>query len=414
MSDDASIARRYLTPPATWFWRWSDEGGVIAWSGGATIAFRGELIKVLERLAPRGLPPLDAIVLVAAACRGTWRESSSELSTLAGTLANAGRRAFPQWLSGVLAGLDAVAELPSELRSSVEAEAVLAELILEESRYRTTPAAAEAILRVLRRTAEDYALHGAGRWWQWEDLLRDLRILERGLPRVDAATLELRLRTGLDRLVRPADLELEPAERARRLIARLQDDKELGGLARIARQLMAAVHLPRSITDHEDLPVGGISDITNRGPLERLLLNELAQDGLTLAVRVALNEALYWRRESPPRSPPQHRAVLVDAGLRIWGIPRVFATAVALALAAGGSRNVRVDVYRAKGRKVVPADLTRREGLIRRREGILTAADATAAVLKRIEAVRQRAADRYCPETLSDDEARARARGLNR
>ncbi len=51
---------------------------------------------------------------------------------------------------------------------------------------------------------------------------------------------------------------------------------------------------------------------------------------------------------------------------------------------------------------------------ILRREGILTAADATAAVLRRIEAVRARAADRYCPEVLSDDEARARARGLNR
>ena len=53
-------------------------------------------------------------------------------------------------------------------------------------------------------------------------------------------------------------------------------------------------------------------------------------------------------------------------------------------------------------------------GLVRsilRREGILTAADATAAVQQRIEAVRARAADRYCPETLSDDEARARARG---
>jgi hypothetical protein len=53
-------------------------------------------------------------------------------------------------------------------------------------------------------------------------------------------------------------------------------------------------------------------------------------------------------------------------------------------------------------------------GLVRsilRREGILTPADATAAVLRRIEAIRARAADRYRPETLSDDEVRTRARG---
>jgi len=53
-------------------------------------------------------------------------------------------------------------------------------------------------------------------------------------------------------------------------------------------------------------------------------------------------------------------------------------------------------------------------GLVRTillREGIRTPADATTAVQRRIEAIRARAADRYCPEVLSDDEARARARG---
>lgn len=53
-------------------------------------------------------------------------------------------------------------------------------------------------------------------------------------------------------------------------------------------------------------------------------------------------------------------------------------------------------------------------GLVRsilRREGILTPADATAAVRRRIEEIKRRAEDRYIPETLSDDEARARAKG---
>jgi len=125
---------------------------------------------------------------------------------------------------------------------------------------------------------------------------------------------------------------------ARRLIARLHQDPELGGIARIAHQLLAAIHLPRSLSDREDLPVGGVSDISNRGPLDRLLLSELAHDDVTLALRIALNEALYLRRETPPRSPPRRRAVLIDAGIRLWGVPRVFATAVALSLAATTER----------------------------------------------------------------------------
>jgi hypothetical protein len=53
-------------------------------------------------------------------------------------------------------------------------------------------------------------------------------------------------------------------------------------------------------------------------------------------------------------------------------------------------------------------------GLVRsilRREGILTPADATAAVQRRIEETKRRAEDKYRPEILSDAEARAQARG---
>ena len=116
--------------------------------------------------------------------------------------------------------------------------------------------------------------------------------------------------------------------------------------------------------------MGGISDISNRGPLDRLLLSELAHDDLTLAVRIATNEALYLRREAPPSSPPKRRAVLIDAGIRLWGVPRVFAAAVALSLVAATDRNIRVEAYRACGRSVEPVTLTRREGLLAHLEAL--------------------------------------------
>jgi len=56
-------------------------------------------------------------------------------------------------------------------------------------------------------------------------------------------------------------------------------------------------------------------------------------------------------------------------------------------------------------------------GLVRsilRREGVFTPADATAAVQRRIEETKRRAEDKYVPEIINDDEARARARGERR
>ena len=64
-----------------------------------------------------------------------------------------------------------------------------------------------------------------------------------------------------------------------------------------------------------------------------------------LATRIALNEALYLRREVPPSFPPERRHVLIDSGLRMWGVPRVFSTAVALSLAAtGGAKRLAFGV----------------------------------------------------------------------
>src|SRR5256885_8519178 len=38
---------------------------------------------------------------------------------------------------------------------------------------------------------------------------------------------------------------------------------------------------------------------------------------------------LFRSREAPPQPPPNRRWILLDSGIRLWGVPRVFATAVA-------------------------------------------------------------------------------------
>ena len=139
------------------------------------------------------------------------------------------------------------------------------------------------------------------------------------------------MQTGLDQLLKAAKLELPVVDRARSLLAELDKDPEWRGLARLTRNLMAAVSLPQPVSDHDDLPLGGVSDITNRGQLDRLLLSELAQDDLMFTARMAVNELLYLRRETPPRPHAETRWLLLDSGLRLWGVPRIFATAVALA-----------------------------------------------------------------------------------
>lgn len=190
----------------------------------------------------------------------------------------------------------------------------------------------------------------------------------------DLESVELRRQTGLDEIPAPASEEVDEAWLPDQLVVRNlisslieSNDQELSALAMLAKDLMGTIHVPRDITDPDDRPRGGFSDIANRGNIDRLLLSELAQDDDVLVTRVALNEALYLRRETPPQQAPRKRSLFIDTSIRMWGIPRVFAHAVALALAATVDKRDVVEVCstdRESSGRLLSVDLRSREGLV--------------------------------------------------
>src|SRR5437762_1142119 len=79
MDETLQAAMKYLSAPAGSFWRWADDGRVIVWTHGATVAFREEVAAVLAQLKLRGLPSLDAVLLLIAATRAYWKQDSEAL-----------------------------------------------------------------------------------------------------------------------------------------------------------------------------------------------------------------------------------------------------------------------------------------------------------------------------------------------
>lgn len=358
MDEKFQAAMKYLSTPADSFWKWVDDGKVVAWRHGATVSFREELAGVLRRLSTRGLPPLDPVLLLIAATRAYWPEDSVPLRE---------KLSSPE----LLIQLDRVQFLPRDLTESVDAKADLAEIVFDSMPPIVTGDVARMVCEILEhglvrehKSIPNLTRLHDERVQSTKSLLGDLQWLERGLAGITEQSVRLRLKTGLDAPVLPADVVV-PAEPAaiRALLQALALDDELSGLSRIARNLSAVLQLPRAISDSDELPLGGVSDISNRGTLDRLLLSELAHDDLMLATRVALNEALYLRRETPPSPPPQRHYVLLDSGLRMWGVPRVFALASLLSLAARGADGASLLAFRAAGSHIVPFDLSTRDGI---------------------------------------------------
>ena len=345
---------------------------MLVWHDGTTIAFREEVIQILEWLAPNGLPSFGAIVFLLASCRGKVSAveeiltiSDAPLPTAMGkdaALLLTARKQLQAQLAAALERLRKISELPPELNSGLKAKCVLAEAVFEPAKVERHVEAG-SVLRGMRELLNDADLLDNDHAAASGKYIRQIHIVSEGLKLHTAESLALRLRTGLDARPEETDASLPAAERARRLFKELSRDREFGAVARAARELMAAVRVPRRLGEREQLAIGGVADITNRGPLDRLLLSELAHDDLTLSVRVALNEALYLRREPPMREPPGTLAVLLDSGVRLWGVPRVLATAVALAFIARDKQHSEILAWRAHGKQLQPVDLLSRNGL---------------------------------------------------
>ncbi|MCW0217253.1 MAG: hypothetical protein OJI67_02920, partial [Prosthecobacter sp.] len=262
-------------------------------------------------------------------------------------------------------GLNQIHALPKDLRMSGSARCALFQAIFEGAFNRLPVSISESVMEQFEevpflRPFMDLTpdLNGVAR------ILRDLSILEKIFDQLDVGSLEQRLRTGVESAVlEPVELpEIKEesgltSQAPLDLITSLENASgELAQVAGLVRRLTAILHVPKPMARDEELPLGGVSDITNRGDPSRLLITELAWDDMTFAVRLAQGEALYMRRESPPSEPPPKRVILLDTGIFMWGKPRLFALGVALALQRQNEENVRV--LTLQGNSFVPVSLS--------------------------------------------------------
>lgn len=169
----------------------------------------------------------------------------------------------------------------------------------------------------------------SGEWF--ENLVR------KGLAELDDAALLHWLRRGCapepDRgddladswnSARPPSLEGRLEEWGRR--------ERLVGAAPMVGSFSASLALPARSWRSDQVPEGGYVDVTNRGSLDRLLPHQLGLDPDEFLRRYADRELLFYRREEPHAPVTRELLVMIDQGVRTWGIVRIRLAAALLAL----------------------------------------------------------------------------------
>ncbi|MEZ5041340.1 MAG: hypothetical protein R2828_15695 [Saprospiraceae bacterium] len=368
MTDILKTTVNYFKPPYQYFWCWAEGGEVIEWNDdGETICYRDDLALILESIAPKGVPQLGTLLLLLAAFQDKPLDRVKDLlEDLASRIPLEGESIenIKNFIVQTIEFMKVIQRLPKSLRSGNHRIHLLNELVAKVPN-RIPPDKAQEVIAMLNAGTWDNLMIKGG---TSKNILRTFTIDLENISHLfdyfkNTDQLELVLKTGLHQLPSSISITL-PAEAPGDLITALAQDAKTIGLSRLAKRLLAALHIPMHTQGVSDLPFGGISDISNRGNLDRLLLSELAQDDLSLTARLVNNEALYLQREEPPSPLVKERIILLDNTLKMWGIPRVFGIATALACAQNRKDNVVVKAYMLGGELLKPINLVSKAGVV--------------------------------------------------
>ena len=374
MDTKEELAINYFSSPKLYFWRWAEGGEVIESRNGSTICYRAELMDILNDLAPHGLPPLGSVLLVLQACQESWKNPSNPDRSILTDVIHYLKNGFPnhknndfaEHVNGVHHFMDIISKLPDKLKKG-KARKHLIQEVFKYGQPRILVPQVNGLLQDFESGVFDRAIFNQFKvltpeYFQYE--LQKLILAFAKFP--DEDVLEMQVLTGLGDAPKSAELEIPKTDSEERiLLQQLKEDERTIGIARLCERLMAGLNIPMHSKGVSDQPFGGISDITNRGDFDKLLLSELAYDDTTLMVRLANNEAMYLRREEIPKNINRERVILIDSTIKMWGVPRTFAISAALACAIQDKQISEISSYTLGGKDFEDIDLTSKKGVIK-------------------------------------------------
>lgn len=369
----------YLDSPNPELWKYQDRGDVFVWSDtGETImlaANAAALCKVLLREL-NGLPSLTAILFISDALSKGWSNTlaSKRVAIIKGAIQDKKGNRDNKSHSHVVDWLESLGQLSADLRKGIHAQsAFLAEIWekfphpwLEIEQSDSEFAIQWLSIPADERTNSDLSSVDVSSYRS----KKALQALEyASLLTIDEQAIRNRLKTGVDfvtDLPTPAaPLELkDPINQLLNQLYQNAHNSVQGFVASLAWEASSLISLPRKPSEPDDLQIGGVSDISNRGNPERLLMTELAADPDLLIARIANGQALYLRRESPPKPRPHIRDILIENGIRCWGEQRLTILAFALAAAASEEkRGTQLNITTLAGQELFDENFSTLEGL---------------------------------------------------
>lgn len=339
-----TLQEDYFQSYEGYFWQWEEMRSVISIPGESTIAYREFVTEAISMLTPHGLPPFGSVLLAIVGTNPRAEESLQAIEKKVSPFLT--KEEEKRMMGNALDFLRTLSSLPEAYKTGRKRLMVF-QAIFRDCHYIKSVSDSNVLSTIIAHSTFAKRIITQLPFNQ-KNCYRDFRVLAllddkfptpasiideiAGLPVLEKEALKLEENSGAEK----------PTED---LVDQLVDNAKTFHVGSLVKRIWSGLNIPVHSTLPSDQPIGGFSDLSNKGEFDRLLLSEFANDDLLFLSRLANNEALYIEREIPPTNNKLERIILIDTSLRTWGTPKTVAFATMLAIARHPKTTISCKVY---------------------------------------------------------------------
>lgn len=364
----------YFQSYEDYFWEWATDEDVSNDSDyqvnnmiyfpivSSVIGYRVYILTILRELQLQGWPPFGALLLVLYATQDGYKQ----LRTLIDDLKkNISREQTKELFSEAVFLLKKLEILDHKYKTGQNRVVLIQTLFADNKTCLTSKKSQELynryikIPQLLNESAHKIDL----RYEAFRKDIISLAVINRKFPTTESIEKALHGIIEIPEVEEEVLEEETTIETGKDFIQELIEEPKTFQVGSLIKRIWSGLKIPMRHLSPGEQPIGGVSDMTNKGDFSRMLLSEFANEDEVFMNRVANNEALYIQREIPPEENVFERIILIDTSLKNWGTPKVLAFASAIAVIKHPKAHSECKVF-ALGQNSIPIKLDQVEEVI--------------------------------------------------
>ncbi|RQO30278.1 hypothetical protein DBR32_11940 [Taibaiella sp. KBW10] len=331
-------ATDYFQSYEKYFWEWEDDMGVetgepyqhlISIPNVSVIAYRDYALELLQQIAIDGIPLFGAYVLVLYA---SSKNASSGFDGVSYYLRNNNQYAYN--VAEAVDFLEKVDRIDDKYKKGKN-KGLLLQTIFKDCHHKIPQKEAKDILDEVTSAVhllQDCAVKAPFNNAIFQKEVRVLELLNKRFPTAQAIEKAMAGLMEVPGIAEEIVEETITADSRKDFVQQLIEDPKTFQVGALIKRIWSGLKIPIHQLSPGEQPIGGVSDMTNKGNFDQMLLSEFAYDDDLFLSRIANNETLYIKREIPPEENIFERIILIDSSIKNWGTPKVMAMATAIAI----------------------------------------------------------------------------------